>query len=253
MSALPARTRFQGMLQILQFNRHKYLLGIAGVMAATLAWPLLPLLDRRALLLATVPALFWMASSLLVSHYVYDIFPLYDFRRIARLLARTPEQWINLHSGWDETSERLAEIFPVSSGQVVDIFDSHIMTENSIRRARQVNRSKIPAIPGRYDALPFNADFFDTAFSIFAAHELRHHAQRVRLLREIARILAPAGELVLMEHTRDWRNFLAFGPGFFHFFSGRDWRRAFSQAGLIVQTELAMTPFVHVYILRRSL
>jgi ubiquinone/menaquinone biosynthesis C-methylase UbiE len=127
------------------------------------------------------------------------------------------------------------------------------MTENSIRQAREANRSKIPAIPARFDGLPFNADFFDAAFSIFAAHELRHHAQRVRLLREIARILAPGGELVVMEHSRDWPNFLAFGPGFLHFFSRRDWRRAFSQAGLIVRTELAMTPFVHVYILRRGL
>jgi SAM-dependent methyltransferase len=253
MSVLPARTRFQGVLQILQFNRQKYLAGLAVTMAATLACPLLPPPDRRALLLGTVPALFWMASSLLVSHYVYDIFPLYDFRRIARLLARRPDRWINLHCGWDETSERLAEIFPASSRQVVDIFDAHSMTEISIRQARQANRSKIPAIPARFDALPFNADFFDAAFSIFAAHELRHHAQRVRLLREIARILAPGGELVVMEHSRDWPNFLAFGPGFLHFFSRRDWRRAFSQAGLIVRTELAMTPFVHVYILRRGL
>jgi SAM-dependent methyltransferase len=253
MIALPGRTPYQGVLQILAFNRHKYLAGLAALVAATLAWPFSPPLCRKALVLGAVPAVFWLAASLLVSHYVYDIFPLYDFRRIARLLARTPEQWINIHSGWDETSERLAEIFPVSVGRVVDIFDARIMTETSIRQARQANRSKIPATPARYGALPFDADFFDTAFSIFAAHELRHHKQRVRLLREIARILAPAGELVLMEHIRDWRNFLAFGPGFLHFFSRREWRSAFSEAGLIVRSEFAMTPFVQVYILRRSL
>jgi hypothetical protein len=75
----------------------------------------------------------------------------------------------------------------------------------------------------------------------------------VRLFREIARILTPSGELVLMEHVRDWRNFLAFGPGFLHFFSQRAWRNAALQAGLNLHTELAMTPFVHVYILRRNL
>lgn len=252
MSALPGRTPYQGVLQILEFNRHKYLAALAGIVAATLALPFLPPLCRMALLLGVVSAVFWMAASLLVSHYVYDIFPLYDFRAIARLLTREPERWINIHSGWDETSDRLAEIFPASSGEVVDIFDARIMAEVSIRQARQVNRSKIAATPGRHDALPFDADFFDTAFSIFAAHELRHHKQRVQLFREIARILAPSGEFVLMEHTRDWRNFLAFGPGFFHFFSKRAWRSAFPEAGLKVQTEFAMTPFVHVYILRRS-
>ena len=253
MIASPGRTPYQGVLQILAFNRHKYLAGLAALVAATLAWPFSPPLGREALVLGAVPALFWMAASLLVSHYVYDIFPLYDFRRLARVLARRPEQWINIHSGWDETSERLAEIFPLSGGQVVDIFDARMMTETSIRRARKANHCKIPATPASYGALPFDDDCFDTAFLIFAAHELRHHQQRVRLFREIARILAPEGELVLVEHIRDWRNFLAFGPGFLHFFSRRTWRSAFSEAGLIVRSELAMTPFVQVYVLRRSL
>ena len=253
MIALEGRTPYQGVLQILAFNRDKYLAGLAALVAAALAWPFSQPLCRKALMLGAVPTVFWIAASLLVSHYVYDIFPLYDFRRIAHLLARTPEKWINIHSGWDETSERLAEIFSVSSGQVVDIFDARIMTETSIRQARKANCSKVPATPGRYGALPFDTDVFDTAFSIFAAHELRHHRQRVRLLGEIARILAPAGELVLMEHIRDWRNFLAFGPGFLHFFSRRAWRSAFSEAGLIVRSEFAMTPFVRVYILRKSL
>ena len=54
MIALPGRTPYQGVLQILAFNRHKYLAGLAGTLAATIAWPLLPPLDRRALLLGTV-------------------------------------------------------------------------------------------------------------------------------------------------------------------------------------------------------
>jgi SAM-dependent methyltransferase len=253
MSTSSAREPYQGVLQILQFNWRKYLAAGAGIVAAALAWPFLPPLGRVVLLLGVSPALFWTASSLIVSHYVYDRFPIYDFRQIARLLTRAPRRWINIHSGWDETSELLAEIFPASSSQVVDIFDARLMTESSIRHARQVNHNAISATPGCYNALPFGPDSFDAAFSIFAVHELRRHEQRVRLFREIARILTPGGELVLMEHVRDWRNFLAFGPGFLHFFSQRAWRNAALQAGLNLHTELAMTPFVHVYILRRNL
>jgi SAM-dependent methyltransferase len=81
---------------------------------------------------------------------------------------------------------------------------------------------------------------------------MRHHDQRVKLFKEIARVLAPDGEFALMEHSRDWRNFLAFGPGFLHFFSQRAWRTAASDAGLALRTEFSITPFVHVYILRRT-
>jgi SAM-dependent methyltransferase len=252
MSSLRNRNSYQGALQILQFNSGKYLAAVAGILTAALVWPILPLLGRLLLPLAVAPALFWMVSSLIVSHYIYDRFPIYDFRQIACLLARAPHRWINIHSGWDQTSERLGEAFPGSSGQVVDVFDAHLMTESSIRRARRTNQNTIPATPACYNALPFNAESFDAAFSIFAAHELRRHEQRVRLFREIARVLIPDGDFVLMEHQRDWRNFVAFGPGFLHFFSQRAWRTAALEAGLNLQMELAMTPFVRVYILRRN-
>ena len=253
MSTLPNRHAYQGVLQILQFNSRKYLAAVAGILTAVLVWPLLPPLDRVVLLLGITPALFWTASSLIVSHYVYDRFPLYDFRPIARQLARTPRRWINIHCGWDEASQRLGQAFPGSRGQVVDIFDARVMTESSIRRARRINHNAIPATPGCYNALPFGADSFDAAFLIFAAHELRLHEQRLRLFQEIGRVLNPCGEFVLIEHMRDWRNFLAFGPGFLHFFSQRAWRNAAFEAGLNLQTELAMTPFVHVYVLRRNM
>jgi hypothetical protein len=74
----------------------------------------------------------------------------------------------------------------------------------------------------------------------------------VRLFKEVARTLTSNGEFVLVEHARDAWNFLAFGPGFLHFFSQRAWRQAACDAGLTVRCEFAMTPFVHVSILRRG-
>lgn len=253
MSTLRTRGSYQGALQILQFNRRMYLIATAGIVAATLVWPFSPTPGRIALLLGVVPGMFWMASSLLVSHYIYDRFPLYDFRWIVRLLTRVPRRWINIHSGWDETSGLLETVFPAEGNRVVDIFDPLIMTEVSIQHARLINQKAGPKIAGRYNQLPFDAGKFDAAFAIFTAHELRRHEQRVDLFREIVRVLTPGGELVLMEHARDWKNFLAFGPGFLHFFSRKEWRSASSEAGLTVRTEFAMTPFVQVYVLRKNL
>jgi SAM-dependent methyltransferase len=252
MSPTLARKPYQGLVQIMQFNWRSYVGTAMGVSAALLALPFLPPIGRAALLLGVAPAIFWLASSLIVSHYVYDRFPLYDLSWILRTLPRAPRRWINIHCGFDETSDLLTAIFPESAGQAVDIFDPHVMTEASIHLARHNKLSDLPATAMHYDALALSDSSLDAAFLIFAAHELRRHEQRVKLFREIVRILVPGGDLILMEHARDGWNFLAFGPGFLHFFSKHEWRRAASEAGLTLQTEFTRTPFIHVYILRRA-
>ena len=205
MNAIPSRRPYQGVVQILQFNWRFYVATAAGVGVALLALPFLPGPSRTVLLLGTAPTLFWLTSSLLVSHYVYDRSPLYDLNWVCSVLSRTPRRWINIHCGLDETSAMLAAIFPGAANQVVDIFDLLVMTETSIRVARRVRHHTIPSTLMRYDSLTFSAESFDAAFSIFAAHELRQHDQRVALFREIVRTLTPDGEFILMEHSRDWR------------------------------------------------
>jgi len=253
MNAIAVRRPWQGVLQILQFNWRSYGVSAAVIVVALLVAPFVPSLFRAGLLVGVAPALFWMMSSLLVSHYVYDRFPLYDLNWIPQVLSRMPSRWLNIHCGFDETSSLLAAIFPRAAFDVVDIFDARVMTEASISEARRREHGAIAATPGRFDDLPFSSGTFDAAFCIFAAHELRRDSQRATLFLEIARVLAPGGELVLMEHSRDWCNLLAFGPGFLHFFSQRAWRRTAAEAGFKVQTELSMTPFVHVYVLRRTM
>jgi SAM-dependent methyltransferase len=253
MNATAVRRPCQGVLQILQFNWRSYGATAGGIAVALLAAPFLPRLFRAGLLIGVAPALFWLMSSLLVSHYVYDRFPLYDLNWIPRVLSGMPSRWLNIHCGLDETSGLLAAIFPGAAFDVVDIFDDRVMTEASIRQARRMERGAVAAEPARFDDLPFDSGTFDVAFCIFAAHELRRDWQRTALFMEITRVLTPGGELVLMEHSRDWWNLLAFGPGFLHFFSQRAWRRTASKAGFRVQTELSMTPFVHVYVLRRTI
>jgi SAM-dependent methyltransferase len=253
MNATAVRRPWQGVLQILRFNWRSYGATAAVFVVALLAMPFVPHLFRAGLLICAAPALFWLMSSLLVSHYVYDRFPLYDLSWIPCVLSRMPSRWLNVHCGLDETSGLLAAIFSGAAFDVVDIFDARVMTEASIRQARRMERSTIAATPARFDDLPFSSGTFDAAFCIFAAHELRRNWQRATLFLEIARVLIPDGELVLMEHSRDWWNLLAFGPGFLHFFSQRAWRRTATQAGFGVHTELSMTPFVRVYVLRRMM
>jgi hypothetical protein len=57
---------------------------------------------------------------------------------------------------------------------------------------------------------------------------------------------------VLVEHSRDWANFLAFGPGFLHFFTERAWRHAAEAASLSIRMHRTITPFVHVFVFGRQ-
>ena len=125
------------------------------------------------------------------------------------------------------------------------------MTEPSIERARRTAPELRKAIRASWRRLPLPAGTFDAVFIMFAAHELRRHQARVQLFREAARLLGAGGELILVEHVRDWLNFLAFGPGVLHFFPLRAWLTAAQAAGLQVCAETSKTPFVRVLVLRR--
>lgn len=245
------RAPYQGLLQIFHYNQPFYVrtLGAAAVAAVLSVW--LPPVPRALLLLACGIAVFWTCSSLLVSHYLYDRSPLYSLRWLNGLLSQPPARWINIHAGLDETSGIIGSIFPGSTGQIIDIYDPQEMTEPSIGQARHVTQAASPTADWR--ALPAGDHHFDTAFLIFAAHELRHHEARVKFFQEVARVLRPTGEVVLVEHLRDWSNFAAFGPGFLHFFSGSTWRQAAEAAHLSIRQRRTITPFVHIFVLRRSL
>jgi len=65
-------------------------------------------------------------------------------------------------------------------------------------------------------------------------------------------VLAVSGTVLLVEHLRDLANFAAFGPGYLHFMPRNEWRRLARIAGLEVEKEQSMTPFVKTMLLRRK-
>jgi SAM-dependent methyltransferase len=249
MDRTPVRTRYHGLAQIFNYNRPFYLRTAAGAMSAILLSLYAPAPLRLGIMFAAGIAVFWACSSLLVSHYVYDLSALRRFYWLPGCLSRPPRRWIHLHAGVDESSLAISAMFPGSEGQILDIYDPRKMSEPSIKRARRAAGASSAAVG--WQTLLASDDDFDTAFLIFAAHELRHHEDRVQLFRELTRVLRDQGELVLVEHLRDWANFLAFGPGFFHFFSKRAWEAAANLAGLRIGLHRTVTPFVHVFVLRK--
>jgi len=89
-------------------------------------------------------------------------------------------------------------------------------------------------------------------FLLFAAHEIRQSARRTEFFREATRVLSKSGQLLLVEHIRDWSNFVAFGPGFLHFHSRGEWLRVANSAGFTIAREGRVTPFVRYFLMTRA-
>jgi SAM-dependent methyltransferase len=238
------RGRFQGVRQILTFHWKLYL--VAALFAA-LAITLAPGFAWIAWI--ALPALFWLLVSIAVSHYVYDRSSLYSLCWLSECFPREPRTWVQLHAGLDETSGAIEALFPAARGEVFDIFDAAEMTEPSIAQAR--NAARVEARMADWRALPLATGACDAAFLIFTAHEFRRAPVRARFFREVARVLRGNGDLIVVEHLRDWANFLAFGPGFFHFLPERAWLAAAESGGFEIRRRFRVTPFVNVFTMRR--
>ena len=225
----PRPKSFQGVLQILTFNWPLYALGVLviSVLLALNRYFTIHSLLRLALYATVALTTFWMLSSLLVSHYVYDRSHLYRWDWLATLFDKTPAHWANIHAGFDQTTE-------------ASIQRARLRT--SVQRAESANASSLPMSNSECDGI----------FLIFAAHELRSRQTRQTLFVEVSRSLKVEGQVIVVEHLRDWVNFLAYGPGAFHFHSRKEWQASWRQTGLDVEKEISVTPFVRCFCLRRQ-
>ena len=248
------RAKYAGVLSILKYNWHFYAASLCALITiAALLWlQPLPHIWEALLISAAALTAFWSLSSLLVSYYVYDYRGVTRWNWIPDTLSFPPRRWLNIHAGLDQSTLILTQFFPNTRYMVVDIYDPHEMTEPSIARARRLDPSSYPAVASKLDALPLPDCDRDTLFLLFAAHEIRQPARRTKFFLESARVLSNPGQLLLVEHVRDWRNFVAFGPGFLHFHSRQEWLRLAHDAGLTVEREDRVTPFVRSFLMTRA-
>jgi SAM-dependent methyltransferase len=248
----PLRKPLQGLRNVVRFNWHFYAVAVAGALvlagASFAAPPALRPYAAMALGLLIAPVL----ASLAATAYVYDCSSLYSLNWLPAAPAPNAAL-LNINAGFDEISPVLVQKFAPGTLQVLDFYDPTRHTEVSIERAR---RATLP-FPGTQAvdtraALPLPGNSIDMAFAFLAAHEIRDAQERAGFFQELARITKPNGLLVVTEHLRDTANFLAYTVGFFHFHSRRAWLASFSQAGLCVEQEIRITPFVTSFLLRKN-
>jgi SAM-dependent methyltransferase len=242
------RRPFQGVLNILSFNRHFYVLGL-GVLTILIAsyfifeWP------HPEFWLICLAFLYGLIMPLIVSAYVYDFSGYYNFPWIKNLVRdeERVKSIVSINAGFDETSFIIKSKFPLADLRVFDFYNAKRHTEPAIKRARKVSLTYPNTQQIASNAIPVEDSSVDIIFLLSAAHEIRSHEEKIRFLKECHRICKADGRVIMVEHLRDFPNFLAFTVGFTHFFSRATWIRAFSQAGFSSIQETKFTPFMSIF------
>jgi len=242
------RRKFQGVLNILSFNRHFYVAGLGVLLLVFVShfvvkWP--PLLFG-----ITVAAfLYGLIMPLLVSAYVYDYSGYYELDWLKETVHdySDADLIININAGFDETSFILKRRFPHSDLKAFDFYNAERHKEPAIKRARKVSLVYPNTQQVESGALPLPDRAGDLIFLLSAVHEIRSHDEKILFLRECHRLCKPEGKVIMVEHLRDLPNFLAFSVGFTHFFSRTVWKNAFERAGFGSFQETKFTPFLSIF------
>jgi len=176
---------------------------------------------------------------------MFDRSPLLAGQWLRDELPAPPARWIQLSVCLEETTLPLQAVFPDAEGRTLDLYDPQVMTEPAVARAKQAKGDNAAA--STVSAIAVEDGWADLVVVTLAAHEVRDPAAREQLFRELRRITAPTGRIVLVEHLRNPAAFLAFGPGLLHFLPRSEWLRLSHRTGLQIESERDITPFVHVF------
>lgn len=238
------RKSFQGISNIIRFNWHYYLMAFAGIAIglAVISFYDFPL--KSIVLAFIILSVLSIFASLLVSFWIYDLSKLYDLPWLPTI---EKGNILNIHAGFDETSELIKWRSPNASLEIGDFFDPSRHTEISIQRARKYQATFVGTLKVNPEKLPFEKEKFDQVIVMLSAHEIRNEVEREKFFEELRRVTKENGEIYLTEHLRDVNNFLAFNLGFFHFYSRKNWLRIIRNTGLILESEVKSTPFISTF------
>ena len=242
------RRKFQGVLNIVSFNRHFYIFGLVAL-AILFASRLLMEWPDTVFWLIIAAFLYGLIMPLIVSAYVYDFSGFYHFAWLDNIIRndKTRKLIANINAGFDETSFIIERKFPGSELRVFDFYNTKQHTEPAIKRARKVSILYPNTQQIKSNSIPLKDKSADIIFLLSAVHEIRSQEEKVQFLKECYRVCKPDGKVIMVEHLRDFPNFLAFSVGFTHFFSRSVWKNAFEQAGFTSFRESKFTAFMSVF------
>jgi SAM-dependent methyltransferase len=242
------RRNFQGVLNILSFNRHFYVYGFIAL-AAIITTYLIFAWSTLLFWIVILAFLYGLLMPLIVSAYVYDFSGYYEFNWLKNYTLPDSEtnQILNINAGFDETSFIIKNHFPKSDLRVFDFYNAKQHTEPAIVRARKVTQVYPNTQQITSNNIPMQDRSVDVIFLLSAAHEIRTQEEKISFLKECHRVCKSDANIIMIEHLRNFPNFVAFTIGFTHFFSRKIWLDAFKKAGFAKIEERKFTPFMSIF------
>ena len=186
------RRPFQGVLNILNFNRHFYYYGLTAlVILVGIVYAInLPSIITVVLI---VGFLYGLLMPLIVSAYVYDFSGYYSLKWLDQFIENKSLSYeiVNINAGFDETSYIIKDMFKHADLQVYDFYEEELHTEPAIVRARKVSLVYPNTQQIKSNAIPKKDESTDIVFLLSSAHEIREFEEKVTFLKECKRICKP--------------------------------------------------------------
>ncbi|MES2448460.1 MAG: methyltransferase domain-containing protein [Bacteroidota bacterium] len=243
------RKPFQGVSNIIRFNWHFYATALIIIISLAAYSVLFPSKFNSIIQIFAVCVFFATFNSLFASYYIYDCSNLYSLNWINNLQVTPNAEIVNINAGFDETSDLIQQKYPNSILKVYDFYNPFKHTEISIERARKAYPPypKTQIIDTTKINIPHQST--DLIFLIFAAHEIRDKQEQILFFKQLKPVLKPDGKIIVVEHNRDFYNFIVYNIGIFHFFSPKRWKSVFKNSELNLIRIEKITPFINVYYL----
>lgn len=194
---------------------------------------------------------FYLIALLWAAHQQYDTGELNDVLFELGKLG-TDEQIVHIDLGRRLPALALAQRLNRGRLHVVDIYNPQLTPSPSLRRwrnrpARLEPDPRLRWLEGSFDMLPWPDDSIAAVTLTYTAAYFLEHGDRVCLIKEIERILAPGGRLLLGERVRSQTNFLIMGPLGWRLATAAYWRRLLADAGLQVRQERSLQGIVRIF------
>ena len=244
---------FDRAFSLARYNWPLYLTCILGAALGFTIWKtqLVPPSIRYLGFLGAVVAIWYAIASFVAFHVMFDRSDFLSGEWLTRCVEQPPKTCVQLSVCVEETTLPISKVFPTTDYIELDLFDESVMSEPAIARAKQYAGDS-QSIAAKPDALPLSDNTSELTVVTLAAHEVGDASQREALFRELSRITAPRGRLIIAEHLRNLPAAMAFGPGLFHFYPRATWTTLAQKTELRIESEFDITPFFHVFVLRHA-